>query len=157
MGEGLSCWLCPFTRPQSSSTDVSRWSPGSQVRPPLRMGMERFLTPHLSLCQGGWGAPALGTIPETPKSSEDNGALAVKMENKETRGRVGITNRMSLETLLQVAERARQVSPGTRHARGPFASRHVRTHWPRSGVGFARFQDAPVSFLGVPSFHSIPQ
>ena len=115
--------------------------------------------PSPLLCQGGWGAPALGTatIPEAPKASEDNGALVVKMENKEARGRVGIANRMSLETLLQVSERARQVSPGTWHARGPFASRHVCTHWPRSGVGFARFQDAPVSFLGVPSFRSIPQ
>ena len=37
---------------------------------------------------------------EAPKSSEDNGALVVKMENKETRRWVGIANRMSLETLL---------------------------------------------------------
>ena len=116
--------------------------------------MERFLTPHLSLRQGGWGAPAPGTatIMEAPKSSEDNGALVLKTENKDTRGWVGITNRMSLETLLQVTERARQVSPATRHARGTFASRHVRTHWPRSGLGFARFQHAPVSFLGGPKF-----
>lgn len=66
------------------------------------MGTERFLTPHLSLWRGGWGAPAPGTaaVMEAPKSSEDNGALVVKMENKETRRWVGIANRMSLETLL---------------------------------------------------------
>lgn len=72
-------------------------APGSQVRPPLRVGTKRILTPLLSLHHGG-GAPAPGmaTIPEAPKSGEDLGALVVKMENKETHGPVGIANRMCL-------------------------------------------------------------
>ena len=61
------------------------------------MGTERILTPLLSPHhEGGAPAPGMATISEAPKSGEDHGAFVVKMENKETRGRVGITNRMCL-------------------------------------------------------------